>query len=148
MFALLTVVGSCMRLSAGFHDDDKWSIALWAVVESTTAICVASAPSLRPLVFRTGFVNSTARTPHSRARTAFPLSNGTQGGEFYNLERVKITKTVKVTTTSLPDGDTANTILARDGKPVPIDEGGIARFEANVRAGRLSVYGHSLESFD
>lgn len=135
-----------MRLSAGFHDDDKWTIALWAVVESTTAICVASAPALRPLVFRTGFVSST-RTVHSRARTAFPSSTyGTQGGDFYNLERVKVTKTVKVTTTSLADGDTANAILERDGKPVPIDEGGIARFEANVRAGTLSVYGHNLES--
>jgi hypothetical protein len=136
-----------MRLSAAFHDDDKWSIALWAVVESTTGICVASAPALRPLVFRTGFV--TTRNPHSRDRTAFPSSsNGSRGREIYNLERVKITKTVQVTTTCLPDGDnsTSSTTLERDGQPVGTQEGGIARFEASVRAGTSSVYRHSLES--
>ena len=131
-----------MRLSSALHGDDKWSIGLWAVVESTTAICVASAPALRPLVFRTGFINTTSRGPSSRAeRHTHGLSaNGAMIGESYDLEGVKVTTTVQVTSTDIRDTNSeCSTSYEGIGKAVVPYGGEFSRFEAKVRAGDFEV---------
>lgn len=52
---MLSLVCSCIRLSYGINHGTKFNVAIWAVIEATTALCVASAPALRPLIFRTSY---------------------------------------------------------------------------------------------
>jgi hypothetical protein len=51
----LSLVCACIRLSYGINRGTKFIVAVWAVIEATTALCVASAPALRPLIFRTSY---------------------------------------------------------------------------------------------
>lgn len=52
---MLSLVCACIRLSYGVNRGTKFVVAVWAVIEATTALCVASAPALRPLIFRTSY---------------------------------------------------------------------------------------------
>ena len=112
----MSVVCSCIRLSAGLLHDTKLSVALWAVVEASTALCVASAPALRPLIFRTSyFSRETSATGPTRTarhgpgghksrtnRTATNISETRIGYSFEFPDAVQVTKVVQVTTTQVP----------------------------------------------
>ena len=114
----MSLVCACIRLSAGLRQSPKLSIAIWGAVEASTALCVASAPALRPLIFRTSYFsrgssrspshqmphpnNSRGHTNKSRSgtntsqiplRDSLELNNG-----------VKVTKIVQVTTIDVERG--------------------------------------------
>lgn len=83
------------------------------MVEATTAICVASAPALRPLVFRTSYLSSggTSKTRSGTSRrTRQRVDNGTNVSEgrlrdSFEMQPhgVAVTKVVQVTTTDVGD---------------------------------------------
>lgn len=76
---MLSLVCACIRLSYGINHGTKFIVAVWAVIEATTALCVASAPALRPLVFRTSYFsrctsNMLGGSAASRPMTRRPMS--------------------------------------------------------------------------
>jgi hypothetical protein len=103
--ALTSVVCACIRLSQGLNHGTKLGVAIWAVVEASTALSVACAPALRPLIFRTSyFVRDSLATPQRSVNTARrPASRKSASqsrlNENFDLgPGVHVTKSVQVTT--------------------------------------------------
>ena len=114
------MVCACVRLSAGLKQGSKLSVAVWGAVEASTALCVASAPALRPLIFRTSYFSRGS----SRSRShQIPQPNSTRGftsksrgggtntsqnplRDSFELNNngVKVTKIVQVTTVDVERG--------------------------------------------
>jgi hypothetical protein len=156
--ALMSVVCSCIRLSAGLKEDTKLTVALWAVVEATTALCVASAPALRPLIFRTSYftrnssVSSLSRTVRGRRRTNMSQRDRTgknasenPAGFNFDIPGVQVKKVVQVTTTQIPpgSGSSGDTLLFEQTKPkhrplVPNIDPRVLGYQAEVVAGEES----------
>ena len=131
-----------MRLSAAIKGDSKLSIAIWAVVESTIALCVASAPALRPLAFRTDFLSKPScgspSLPSRSASTRMLRTNTGRAmvvGEDRKLRDVKVTTTVQVTTDLKDIGDSKNGETGQTQFPFQGIEK-FTMFEAQVDGGR------------
>src|SRR5438552_2315092 len=77
---MLSVICSCIRLSYGINHGTKFSVAVWAVIEATTALCVASAPALRPLIFRTSYFSRDTSNKLGGSAASRPITLGPMGG--------------------------------------------------------------------
>jgi len=107
----MSLVCSCIRLYSGIDDGTKFSVAIWGVIEATTAISVASAPALRPLIFRTSYFQRGTSSRElsgiakSGGRRSQQMENGANGSSkdssqaLQKEHRVQVTKSVRVTTT-------------------------------------------------
>jgi hypothetical protein len=112
----MSLVCSCIRLSAGLKQGSKLSVAVWGVIECSTALCVASAPALRPLIFRTSYFSrgSSNRSRSVNVRRTSPKTskeNGTNASHSPlrndSLEisgGIQVTKVVQVTTANIERG--------------------------------------------
>jgi hypothetical protein len=106
----MSMVCSCIRLSAGLKQGSKLSVAIWGLVECSTALCVASAPALRPLIFRTSYFSrgSSNRSRSVNIRRTSPKTskeNGTNASHSPLRDDsldisggIQVTKVVQVTT--------------------------------------------------
>ena len=115
---MLSLICSCIRLSYGFHKSTKFIVAIWAVIEATTALCVASAPALRPLLFRTSYFsretanklgNSANSRPMTRQMTGMSETQASasrrplRDGDDMQPRRMPETKTQEVSVKELED---------------------------------------------
>ena len=76
---MLSIICSCIRLSYGINHGTKFSVAVWAVIEATTALCVASAPALRPLIFRTSYFSRDTSNKLGGSAASRPITLGQMG---------------------------------------------------------------------
>jgi hypothetical protein len=123
-----------MRLKDEFGYNSKLSIVIWSTVEAATGLCVASAPALRPLIFRTSFLGRSASGSSLPSRSA--------NVKRMELQDVRVTTTVHVTTLDMigiedrkhaePHGKTV-------GAQPPFLIGPVTLFEARVEGGRASM---------
>ena len=77
---MLSLVCSCIRLSYGINHGTKFNVAVWAVIEATTALCVASAPALRPLIFRTSYFSRGTSNKLGGSAASRPMTRCQMGG--------------------------------------------------------------------
>jgi hypothetical protein len=78
---MLSLVCSCIRLSYGINHGTKFNVAIWAVIEATTALCVASAPALRPLIFRTSYFSRSTSNKLGGSAASHPMTCGQKCGK-------------------------------------------------------------------
>jgi len=143
--ALLSVACACVRLSYGLNEGTKFDVALWAIIEATTALCVASAPALRPLIFRGAYFTGTNKY-HSAGSRRMPWSVRGTKGSFVPLEE-NVSANLKLneqnvgvrTTSAYETSEYATNKSSADSFSEP-EKGigdGVGNFDAKVR--RFSI---------
>ena len=75
----MSLICACIRLSYGFSRGTKFSVGIWAVIEATTALCVASAPALRPLIFQTSYFVRGTSNKHAGSANSRPMTREMTG---------------------------------------------------------------------